>query len=76
MIPPIDNPKYGLKPANFEKPKNRQKNPQKLSTVMHQGLSPIKPPELRFGMDQTLIQMKVLTKGFRDPMVKFKVMVD
>ena len=26
-------------------------------------------------MDQTLIQMKVLTKGFRDPMVKFKVMV-
>ena len=26
-------------------------------------------------MDRTLIQMKVLTKGFRDPMVKFKVMV-
>ena len=26
-------------------------------------------------MDQTLIQMKVLTKGFRDSMVKFKVMV-
>ena len=26
-------------------------------------------------MDQTLIQMKVLTKGFCDPMVKFKVMV-
>ena len=26
-------------------------------------------------MDQTLMQMKVLTKGFRDPMVKFKVMV-
>ena len=26
-------------------------------------------------MDQTLIQMTVLTKGFRDPMVKFNVMV-
>ena len=26
-------------------------------------------------MDKTLIQMKVLTKGFRDPMVKFKVMI-
>ena len=26
-------------------------------------------------MDQTLMQMKVLTKGFRDAMVKFKVMV-
>ena len=27
-------------------------------------------------MDQTLIQMKALTTGFGDPMVKFKVMVD
>ena len=34
-----------------------------------------KPQELRFGVDQTMIQMKVLTKGFGDPMVKFKVMV-
>ena len=34
------------------------------------------PQELRFGMDQTLIQMGVLTTGFGDPMVKFEVMVD
>ena len=26
-------------------------------------------------MDQTMIEMKILTKGFPDPMVKFKVMV-
>ena len=26
-------------------------------------------------MDQTMIEMKVLTRGFRDPMAKFKIMV-
>ena len=42
----------------------------------HQSVLKSKARELRFGRGKTLIQMMVLTKGRRDPMVKFKIMVE
>ena len=76
MITQLNNPKYGLKHVNFENAKKiDEKNNHNCRPWPHQIFLESKPRELRFGVDQTLIQMKVLTKGFRDPMVKFKVMV-